>query len=147
MIEIIKRHLTGIQKQPSGDAKAQYKLGVMYQFGIVVEKDYKKHILFKLAQKRDKTAEFNLRCINNPVNFLTLLLKDRKINISVMYKVGVEKNINKAIKYFENAAKEGNANAQYHLGAYQDGNGVNKNYKQAKEWFEKVAKKGQLKIT
>ena len=56
---------------------------------------------------------------------------------------GVDVNYKKAIEWYEKAAEQGDAQAQYNLGSmYYNGQGVDVNYKKAFEWFEKAAKQG-----
>ena len=52
-------------------------------------------------------------------------------------------NYKKAIEWFEKAAEQGDADAQYNLGVmYYDGQGVDVNYKKAFECYEKAAEQG-----
>ena len=56
---------------------------------------------------------------------------------------GAVKNYAEAIKYFRDAANNGNANAQYHLGRmYVNGCGVEKDEMEAAKWFRKAAEQG-----
>ena len=49
----------------------------------------------------------------------------------------------KAIEWFEKAAVQGEARAQYNLGAmYENGHGVRQSYTTAKEWFGKSCDNG-----
>ena len=58
---------------------------------------------------------------------------------------GVKKNYNKAFMWYEKAAKQGVAMAQFNLGdVYYKGRGVKQNYKKAFEWYEKAAKQGHV---
>ena len=48
-----------------------------------------------------------------------------------------------AVEWYEKAAKQGYANAQYPLGAmYHLDHGVDVNYKKARKWYEKAAEQG-----
>ena len=52
-------------------------------------------------------------------------------------------NYKKAIEWYEKAAEQGDAEAQYNLGVmYENGQGVDVNYKKAIEWYEKAAEQG-----
>ena len=52
-------------------------------------------------------------------------------------------NYKKAFEWYEKAAKQGLAGAQYNLGVmYHQGRGVDVNYKKAIEWYEKAAEQG-----
>ncbi|MCC8129693.1 MAG: sel1 repeat family protein, partial [Clostridiales bacterium] len=53
------------------------------------------------------------------------------------------KDNTKAAQWYEKAAQQGNAPAQYNLGAcYYNGEGVARNRTKAKEWFQKAAAQG-----
>ena len=59
------------------------------------------------------------------------------------YEVGDYTN---ALKYFQQAAEQGNAKAQYNLGVcYENGQGVLQNYTEAVKWIKKAAKQGDAK--
>ena len=59
---------------------------------------------------------------------------------------GVRQDYKKAIEWWEKAAKQGYANAQFNLGAvYGNGEGVRQDYKKAKEWFGKACDGGYQK--
>lgn len=56
------------------------------------------------------------------------------------YEVGDYTN---ALKYFQQAAEQGNAKAQYNLGVcYENGQGVLQNYTEAVKWYRKAAEQG-----
>ncbi len=53
------------------------------------------------------------------------------------------KNYKKAAEFFQKAAEQGNASAQYNLGVmYDNGQGVKKDYKKAIELYKKAAEQG-----
>ena len=53
-----------------------------------------------------------------------------------------------AIKWYEKAAKQNHADAQYQLGlCYEKGQGVKQDLKMARKWFEKAAKNGSTKAS
>ena len=65
-------------------------------------------------------------------------------SLGCMYETGrgVEQN-EEAVKWFQKAAEQGNATAQYILGvAYAEGKGVEQDYKEAVKWFQKAAEQG-----
>ncbi len=65
------------------------------------------------------------------------------LGISYHYGKGVEKNKQKAVKWYLKAAKQGLANAQGNLAnMYRDGKGVEQNYQEAIKWYLKSAKQG-----
>ena len=54
---------------------------------------------------------------------------------------GVEQDYSKAREWYEKAAKQEYAGAQYNLGVlYENGKGVEQDYSKAREWYEKAAK-------
>lgn len=68
-------------------------------------------------------------------------------NIGKYYKngTGVEKNIDKAVKYLTKAANKGHTGAMEDLARmYQDGDGVEQNGKLAIKWYEKAAQKDEI---
>lgn len=57
---------------------------------------------------------------------------------------GVDQDYAMAIKWFEKAALQNNASAQYYLGVcYDSGYGVEKNEEEAMRWYRKAASQGQ----
>ena len=57
--------------------------------------------------------------------------------------LGVEQNYAKAKEWYEKAASQGTAEAQYNLGVmYRDGLGVPQSDEKAIEWFKKAAEQG-----
>ena len=57
--------------------------------------------------------------------------------------VGVEKNIQEAVKCFRNAAERGQVDAQYSLGyCYYNGDGAVENHKEAAKWYKLSAEQG-----
>lgn len=68
-----------------------------------------------------------------------------KVATMYMKGTGVEKDISKAIKYFEKAAENGSAMGYYQLGkAYQKGTGVEIDLNKAKEYLKKSADMGYV---
>ena len=52
----------------------------------------------------------------------------------------------KAVEYYQKAAEQGNAAAQYNLGVYYyNGEGVPQSYTEAVKWFKKAAEQGHAK--
>jgi len=109
-----------------GDASAQYKLGLMYDFGNGVPQDYRKAAYWytKAAEQGNAWAQYNL---GNEY---------RKGE-------GVPKDYKKAFYWFTKAAEQGDAYAQHSLGhMYDFGKGVTQNYKKAFYWYTKAAEQG-----
>ena len=63
-------------------------------------------------------------------------------NLGFMYAkgIGVEKNIDEAIKWYRKAAENGHLNSQFNLGViYAKGRGVDQNYHEAFKWYKMAA--------
>ena len=59
------------------------------------------------------------------------------------YGRGEPENKSAAVKWYEKAAEQGIANAQYNLGyCYEKGYGVTKDKEQAMQWYKKAADQG-----
>ncbi|MCD7734232.1 MAG: hypothetical protein LUH48_03705, partial [Clostridiales bacterium] len=109
-----------------GNAKAQFYLGVCYDFGRGVKEDKAKAAEWyeKAALQGHANAQFNL---------------------GICYKngEGVTEDKAKAVQWFEKAARQGNAKAQCNLGnCYDFGKGVEKDKAKAVYWYEKAADQG-----
>ena len=56
---------------------------------------------------------------------------------------GVKQDYIKAVEWYQRAAEQGYAAAQYHLGVmYDNGQGVKQDYIKAVEWYQKAAEQG-----
>ena len=112
-----------------GLADAQRNLGVLYENGQGVPKDYKTAVKwYRLAAKQGNAFAQN--------------------NLGSMYSKGqgVQRDDKTAVKWFRLSAKQGNAPAQYNLGEmYYDGKGVPKNFKTAVKWYKLAAKQGDAR--
>jgi TPR repeat protein len=109
-----------------GHPLAQFRLGLMYRWGVGVPKDKAEALKwFRLA------ADAGISYAQNTVGF--------------MYAEGdgVPKNDAKAAKWYRLAADQGEASAQYVLGGmYDNGEGVPKNAVQAYKWWNLAAAQG-----
>jgi len=57
--------------------------------------------------------------------------------------LGVSKNYEKAVEWYNKSAEQGNMQAQYNLGImYEDGIGVPQSNEKAMEWYRKAAAQG-----
>lgn len=107
------------------DNFAQYYLGLCYQNGEGVERDYEKAVsLFRRAADREypqAEAIFELgRCYEEGL--------------------GVPKDMTLAVRTYEKAAQEGDMRAAYRLGeCYEHGRGVKKELSRALEWYSRAA--------
>jgi TPR repeat protein len=109
-----------------GNAVAQYALGLMYNNGEGVTKDYQEAAKwFRLAAEQGSVnAQYNLGSMYNNGE-------------------GVTKDYQEAAKWYRLAAEQGSVNAQYNLGLmYSNGEGATQNYVRAHMWFSLAASKG-----
>ena len=107
----------------AGDAAAQHSLGVLYEKGEGVSKDYAQARAWyqKAAAKENRSAAYNL-------------------GNHYRYGLGVVQDYQQARQWYEKAAAQGHAKAQYQLGMlYQKGDGVAADTTKAVEWLEKSA--------
>jgi hypothetical protein len=111
----------------TGDANAQYNLGVLYMKGNEdVRQDYvesAKWFLLAAEQGYDQAP----------------------YNLGVFYAVGlgVKQDNSKSAKWFRLAAEKGHPKAQYNLGViYKQGQGLRNDQAIAKEWFLKACENG-----
>jgi hypothetical protein len=109
-----------------GNAAAQAKLGLLYDTGLGVPKDYAQ------AAKWYEDA-----AVQGNVNAQFLL------GALYAHGEGVPQDYAKARRWYEKAAAQGDAQAQQNLGAlYFNGHGVPQDYGQARHWWEKAAAQG-----
>lgn len=113
-----------IEKVKQGDLDAQYIMAKRYLFGDEAIKDYEKGLVLLL-----KSAQNNHICS-------TLLLAKLYINGNI-----IPRDIDIAINYVKDLAKEGNEEAQCYLGICYENKYMPK---EAFYWIEKSANKGNL---
>lgn len=119
------------KKVESGDARAQFNLGVLYYDGEGVPQNYSEAAKWyrKAAEQGFARAQFNL---------------------GLMYKngEGVSQDYKEAVKWYRKAAEQGDARAQNNLGVfYEYGVGVSQNYKTAYIWYSLSAANKKLDIS
>ncbi|MBL68505.1 MAG: hypothetical protein CMO74_08675 [Verrucomicrobiales bacterium] len=118
-------------KAEKGDKIAQFNLGVMYENGQGVQKDFKEAEKWwrKAAEQGEPYAQTSL---------------------GVMFERGdgVPKDDKEAVKWYRKAAEQGYAMAQYNLGLnYATGSGVLQDYVTAYAWANIAAANGQKNAT
>jgi len=102
-----------------GDANAQYNLGVMYDNGQGVTRNYKKAV--KWYRRAAKQGYMNAQ-----------------YNLGEMYHkgVGVAQDYKEAVKWYRRAAEQGYAKAYNNLGVmYENGKGVPQEFALAHMWY------------
>lgn len=107
----------------NGDAAAQYRVGYVYYYGVVTDKDMTNAVKWiSDASYQDYPLAQNL--------------------LGVMFETGdgVEQNFEESTKFYFQAARAGLPIAQFNLGrAYELGQGIIKNDKLAITWYKKSA--------
>ena len=116
--------LTGMAE--TGDAIAQFNLGLLYDNGEGVPQDYAAAAGWyrKAADQGNASAQYNL---------------------GLLYATGrgVAQDYAAAVSWFRKAADQGNASAQFNLGvSYYKGQGVPQDYAAAASWYRKAADQG-----
>ncbi len=109
-----------------GDAASQFNLGLMYENGQGIPKDYAKAVKWYLKAARQGSAR-------------------AQVSAGHMYNSGrgVAKDYAKAVEWNRKAATQGSAMAQNSLGgSYSNGKGVTQDYVQAHMWFSLAAAQG-----
>ena len=109
-----------------GNAVAQNWLGLAYEKGKVVNRDY-----IEAAKWYRKAAEQGLAVA--------------QVNLGVCYEhgEGVDKDPIEAVEWYRKAVAQGDATAQFRIGtAYADGEGVKQDDLQAVKWVRKAAEQG-----
>ncbi len=117
----------------SGDPRAQYAIGIMYQTGRGFFKDKEE------ANKWFQKSEDGLRKLAKGKDLEALTMLGH-----MLYRgYGVEEDHEQAAEHFKKAADSGYKLAQFYLGwLYRSGHGVSWDEKKAIKWYEKAAKQG-----
>jgi TPR repeat protein len=109
-----------------GDANAQFKLGVAYQYGRGVPRDDAKAAEWyrQAAEQGVAEAQFNL-------------------GVAYQYGRGVPQDDAEAANWYRQAAEQGNPEAQANLGfMYDRGTGVPQDDAEAANWYRQAAEQG-----
>ena len=109
-----------------GDAAAQYNLGLIYEEGSGVPRDYAEAVRWyrKAADQGLANAQYNLGYIYAGGQ-------------------GVPQDYAEAMRWYRLAAGQGLASAEYNLGyLYANGQGVPQSYIDAAHWFREAAEQG-----
>lgn len=142
-------------------AQAQFNLGVMYENGDGVAKDYNQALEWynKAADNGNNEAMFRIGAIyfmtqdyTNALEWYHNAANEGNANaqcaLGIMYNFGygVDQDYVTALKWFNKSAAKDNADALWFLGnLYENGNGVNKDHAKAVKWYKKAAKQGHKK--
>jgi TPR repeat protein/uncharacterized RDD family membrane protein YckC len=159
----IARQVPDLQKAANqGNAAAQNQLGLRYETGQGVPKDFGKaaDLYQKSADRGNASAKNNLgRLYENGEGVPKDLRRAANLyqkaadqgnafaqnNLGWLYQTGqgVPKDLRKALSLYQKAADQGNAFAQSNLGStYQNGEGVAKDLKKAAGLYQKAADQG-----
>lgn len=143
-------------KARQGDAVAQNRLGIYYDTGEGIEKDYVEAVKWfqKSAEQGYKWGQYYLAihyANGNGVeqNYEEAVKWYRKAaeqgNVLAQNSLGnycyrIEQNYTEAVKWYRKAAEQGYSWGQYNLGAcYYSGKGIQQNYEEAVKWYQKAA--------
>ncbi|KAI8837778.1 hypothetical protein BJ741DRAFT_156875 [Chytriomyces cf. hyalinus JEL632] len=123
-----------VQAHAGGHSNATLQLGNLFFEGTEYPKDYKKATNYYLAWLRSENTLMDSK--NTMV----------QVNLGRCYYqggFGIQKNVEKAVKFFDRAAEAGNSSAQFYLaGCYARGDSVQKDQKKALALYEKASLQG-----
>lgn len=142
-----------------GHASAQWRLGVMYEYGFGTKLDYaialewyKASALQDFPPAQNSLGEMYYygqgvdQDYQQAAQWYTAAAHQNfayaQKNLGYMYEVGqgVEQNFQQALYWYKQAAKHGNTDAMYDIGVmYHNGTGVLVDYKEAYKWYSKSA--------
>jgi TPR repeat protein len=111
-----------------GDAVAQYLIGVLFENGFGVPRDYVQAVAWfrKAAAGGDTNSKTTLGLLYANGGF------------------GVRQEGNEALSWHRKAAEHGEVMAPYFIGSmYFTGQGVSQDYSEAAKWYRKAAEQGQ----
>lgn len=150
----------------AGNPKAQNQVGLMYQYGYVINQQSTidlvkaKYWLEQAVNQNYPVAIHNLAALiykeattdGEFETALNLFIKAATLNhyesynfIGNYYNEGLiyPKNFKKAVENYKIAAVKNNASGQFNMGqAYYYGEGVDQDYKVAFDWYQKAANQG-----
>jgi TPR repeat protein len=141
-------------KAQSGDATAQYQVGLGYDMGkhVTKDSDEAERWFRKSAEQGYAPAEgaygLRMRQSNSAIAERWMLRAAEHGDVSTQFWLGVAYDDNwfgttdpeLALKWYQKAAQAGDPDAQVELGQkYADGDGVKQNYELAAKWFRKAA--------
>lgn len=146
------------------DPLGVYHLGLLYLYGIGVEKDVDEGIKLITVAAKDglDEAQNQLGCYYDWGKFVNedpdeafkwhLLAADQgmsvaqcNVGLEYAYGKGVKPSPTRAFRYYLLSAKQGYARAQYKVAeAYYNGEGVAESKKVAVKWFRKAAEQGDV---
>lgn len=112
-----------------GNAEAQSKLGICYEFGKGVTQSYSEAVKWYQKAVDQGNAE-------------------AQANLGVCYQKGngVTQSYSKAVELYRKAAEQGNTIGQNNLGlCYDNGLGVEQSYTEAVKWYRKAASQGEAR--
>ena len=139
-----------------GNSGAQCGLGICYEEGQGVPQDYTEAVKWyrKAAEQGNTYAQEKMNDYKTKQSNTSTAARQSTnnnttttVNARSLVETGMRhynaKNYAEAVKWFRKAAEQGNADAQYNLGAcYYNGQGVTKDYTEAVKWIRKAAEQG-----
>jgi len=129
-----------------GHARAQYNLAMLYVNGNQgVDQDYvvAEAWLYFASQAGFGEAKKEIVLLKRQMSTEQITMAANRIGVFYQQGIGVTKNNEKAVSWYEKAARSNYAAAQFNLGLlYQKGMGVMHDESQAVAWYSKAAKQG-----
>ena len=113
----------------TGDARAQYYLGIMYTNGEGVPEDDRQAAFWFQKSARQGNAQ-------------------SQYHLGILYAngTGVPEDDPQAVSWFRKSAEQGNTRAQFNLGVmYEFGEGVSEDDRQAVSWYRQAAEQGHAR--
>ena len=109
-----------------GDARAQYRLGVLYEYGQDVPEDQSEAARLYCAAAEQGHAEAQ--------SALARMYEEGR---------GVEQDFVEAVKWYSRHAEQGNTGSCFHLALmYENGQHVQQDYVEAARWYREAAERG-----
>lgn len=157
------------EEAEKGNADAQYYLGIMYENGRGVYKNYKNAAAWyeKATDQGHAEAAYQLGVLhfygylaephpipNHEMAFICFEIAAKQGQVDAQYMVGnmyyygdgTKKDYNKALEWHEKAAEQGYVMAQDQLGdMYVQKKGTKGDYSKAFQWYRKAAEQGYAK--
>jgi len=130
-----------IRNEDEEDANVQFKLGNLWLFDCLLEKEYTFTLSWQIEEINYSNAisHFKLAAENGHAGAQNIL--------GQCYFHGISRNNQNrelAFQWYNKAAEQGHAEAQYNLAkCYQEADGVEEDALKAYEWFIKAAEQGQ----
>ena len=163
-VKLKKTHIEKLRESAEyGDLDSQIELGVIYETGKGVPKDYSKAVDWYLRAAKQKSDKAILKVVNltidnnlDPSKCLDLISEvadqenlKAQCWLASMYKCGlgsiIPKDPDVAFWWYMRAAQQGDSQSQFIVGEnYEKGETVEEDLDEACEWYKRAAKQGNF---